>query len=359
MLNKLTIAARTLLIVGVMALFSFGSVYAQSPTPVNAPIVRAILFYDSQCPHCEYVREEVLPPLQSHYGNQLVITQLEINDARVYEVFLAALDQYGIPPEMQGVPFLIIGDVGLIGSEEIPEQFPGQIERYLAEGGVDYPQLPGLESLIISPVLPGDVVEQGPDPIANGLAIAIMLGMVTVLVYVTIAILQVFRKPKPERQRQSAPVSTRSWRDYALPGLALVGLGVAGYLAYVETTQTQAICGPVGDCNAVQSSPYARLWGILPIGVVGMVGYLAILIVWWVGKRKKSDLSQFSSLVLMGITLFGVVFSLYLTYLEPFVIGAVCAWCLTSAVIITALFLLVTPPALKTLSSISIPNHSS
>jgi uncharacterized membrane protein len=301
----------------------------------------------------------VLPPLQSHYGNQLVITQLEINDPRVYEVFLAALDQYGIPPEMQGVPFLIIGDVGLVGSEEIPKQFPGQIERYLAEGGVDYPQLPGLEVLINNSILPGDVVEQSPDSIANGLAIAIMLGMITALVYVTIAILQVFRKPKPESQRRLSPVSSRSWRDYAIPGLALVGLGVAGYLAYVELTQTQAICGPVGDCNAVQSSPYAKLWGILPIGVVGMVGYLAILIVWWVWGRKKSGLSQFSGLVLLGITLFGVIFSLYLTYLEPFVIGAVCAWCLTSAVIITALLLLVTPPALKNLSRIAIPNHSS
>jgi uncharacterized membrane protein len=103
----------------------------------------------------------------------------------------------------------------------------------------------------------------------------------------------------------------------------------------------------------------ATLWGILPIGVVGMVGYLAILIVWWAGRWKKNDLGQFSSLVLLGITLFGVIFSLYLTYLEPFVIGAVCAWCLTSAVIITALLLLVTPPALKTLSSFAIPNYSS
>jgi len=153
MFKKVTIMMGTLLIVGVMTLFTAWSVYAQSPTRTNAPIVRSVLFYDSQCPHCEYVREEVLPPLQSHYGDQLVITQLEINDPRVYEVFLAALDQYHIPPEMQGVPFLIIGDVGLVGSEEISEQFPGQIERYLAESGVDYPKLPGLESLVISPVL--------------------------------------------------------------------------------------------------------------------------------------------------------------------------------------------------------------
>ena len=50
---------------------------------------------------------------------------------------------------------------------------------------------------------------------------------------------------------------------------------------------------------------------------------------------------------ILGMALFGVLFSLYLTYLEPFVIGAVCAWCLTSAVIITLLMLLSLRPVLQ------------
>lgn len=49
------------------------------------------------------------------------------------------------------------------------------------------------------------------------------------------------------------------------------------------------------------------------------------------------------------MTMFGTLFSLYLTYLEPFVIKAVCAWCLTSAVIITLLMLVNTAPALQTM----------
>jgi uncharacterized membrane protein len=47
----------------------------------------------------------------------------------------------------------------------------------------------------------------------------------------------------------------------------------------------------------------------------------------------------------------GVLFSVYLTYLELFVIRAVCMWCLTSAVIITLLMLLAMPPALASLAS--------
>ena len=46
----------------------------------------------------------------------------------------------------------------------------------------------------------------------------------------------------------------------------------AGYLTYVETQLVQAVCGPVGDCNAVQSSSYARLFGVLPVGVLGASG---------------------------------------------------------------------------------------
>ena len=67
---------------------------------------------------------------------------------------------------------------------------------------------------------------------------------------------------------------------WIIPILCLIGFGVAGYLAYVETTQVEAVCGPVGDCNTVQQSEYARLFGILPIGVLGLFGYVAIFISW-------------------------------------------------------------------------------
>jgi uncharacterized membrane protein len=84
------------------------------------------------------------------------------------------------------------------------------------------------------------------------------------------------------------PAPTQRWAQAALPLLALVGLGVAGYLSYIETQELPAVCGPVGDCNAVQASPYARLFGILPIGVLGMAGYLLILAAWaWHRLRRR------------------------------------------------------------------------
>jgi uncharacterized membrane protein len=136
------------------------------------------------------------------------------------------------------------------------------------------------------------------------------------------------------------------------PALCVAGMGVAGYLAYVETTHVEAVCGPVGDCNSVQQSEYARLFGILPIGVLGLVGYIMILFAWGIGRLAKPRLAAYASLAMLGLTAAGLLFSIYLTFLEPFVIGATCAWCLTSAIIMTALFWLSITPARSPLSNL-------
>jgi uncharacterized membrane protein len=127
----------------------------------------------------------------------------------------------------------------------------------------------------------------------------------------------------------------------------LIGLGVAVYLAYVETQLVEAMCGPVGNCNAVQSSPYARLFGILPLGLLGMFGYLAILAGWLYLRLRRDRWALYVSLAVSGMTVFGVLFSIYLTYLEIYVIRAVCLWCLASAVIMTLLMILNVRPALQ------------
>ena len=123
-----------------------------------------------------------------------------------------------------------------------------------------------------------------------------------------------------------------------------MGLGVASYLTYVEMTQAEAVCGPVGDCNTVQQSEYTRLFGILPFGILGLAGYVMILLAWVIGRIASQRLAAYASLALLGLTAFGLLFSIYLTFLEPFVIGATCAWCLTSALIMTALLWLSLAP---------------
>jgi uncharacterized membrane protein len=300
----------------------------------NDAVVHAAMFWMSTCPHCHVVLEEVLPPLQQRYGDQLQILLIEVKSEQEWNWLVQTGTALGVPQEYLGVPFLIIGQRALMGSEQIPAELPGLIERHLAAGGVELPDLPGLSQALAA--TPASMVQ--PTPSGFGLAIAILAGMVVALAYTGAVALQRFKR------RPARPAS--AWPQVALPLLALIGLGVALYLAYVETQAVEAICGPVGDCNAVQASPYATLFGVLPVGVLGAAGYLAILAAWLWGRFGSGQLANYAPPAMFGLSLFGVLFSVYLTYLEPFVIGAVCIWCLTSAVIITLLMLLTLKPAL-------------
>lgn len=176
------------------------------------------------------------------------------------------------------------------------------------------------------------------------LAAAIMVGMIAALIYTGAMFARTWSG------RGDEPSSPPAWVDALIPGLVIVGLGVAGYLTYVETQAVPAVCGPVGDCNAVQTSPYAKLFGVLPVGVVGMIGYTAILVAWLWGRFRADRLADYVPLGVLGMTVLGVSFSVYLTYLELFVIHAVCMWCLASAVIMTLLMLLATPEAVASLA---------
>jgi uncharacterized membrane protein len=166
------------------------------------------------------------------------------------------------------------------------------------------------------------------DPAGNTLSVFVLAGMLCAFVWGT------HYFTRPERHLYELNVS------WLIPLLCLIGLVVAGYLAYVETAQVSAVCGPVGDCNTVQQSEYARLFGILPIGVLGLAGYVMIFLAWLGTRFGRNSIQNLAALALLGMTFAGTLFSVYLTFLEPFVIGATCAWCLTSAVVMTVLMLL-------------------
>jgi hypothetical protein len=113
----------------------------------SGPVVRAVLFWSESCPHCHQVMETDLPPLETKYGDQLEIKYVTISDAAGYRVWTEALEMFEVPPSQQGVPMLFIGDVVLVGSLDIPSELPGLIEQHLADGGVDWPAIPDIESM--------------------------------------------------------------------------------------------------------------------------------------------------------------------------------------------------------------------
>ena len=137
------------------------------------------------------------------------------------------------------------------------------------------------------------------------------------------------------------------WPAWVIPSLVVMGVGVAAYLSFIEMTHAEAVCGPLGDCNTVNQSEYAFLFGVIPVGVLGLVGYGVIFVLWALGRSGSGDIRQKAALGLWGAVLSGTLFSLYLTFLEPFVIGATCAWCLTSAVVMTLLLWAAAPLAAR------------
>jgi len=167
------------------------------------------------------------------------------------------------------------------------------------------------------------------DPAGNSLAVLVLLFMVASLLL----------KGYPPRARGTA------WPLWVVPALIVVGFVVAAYLSYIEVTQTAAVCGPVGDCNTVNQSRYAILFGVLPVGVLGLMGYVVVLALWALGGFGPEGLRDSATLGAWGAVLSGTLFSAYLTFLEPFVIGATCAWCLTSAVVMTLLLWASAPTA--------------
>ncbi len=362
----------------------------------SPPIVQAILFYSPTCPHCHQVINELLIPMQEDYGDQLQIIGIDTTDQAGSILYGLTVEHYEIPENKLGVPLLVVADTYLVGSMEIPARFPGIVMEGLAAGGLGWPDIPQLQEIVqdlppsADPAAPpennvqagaaagaaaeadtagalpaapeettaptavaaqpaaaqdleeaqgvlshaGDAAaEPPPDPAGFALAWIVLLGMAAALLY---ALRQIWRARPLLSENSVAP--TLGW---LVPLLALLGLGAASYLAYVEVNSVEAVCGPVGECNIVQSSPYAQLFGV-PIAIWGMLSYLAILALWAGERFLSSRGALWCALGLVLLTLFGTLFSIYLTLLELFAIKAICLWCLSSAVLTTSIMVLVT-----------------
>ena len=96
-------------------------------------------------------------------------------------------------------------------------------------------------------------------------------------------------------------------------------------------------CG-LGDCATVQSSEYARM-GPIPVSLIGVAGYAALLAAALVGVQPRHSNASIVPYALFLGSSAGLLFTGYLTYLEAYVIEAWCLWCLVSAGVILLIFL--------------------
>jgi uncharacterized membrane protein len=118
--------------------------------------------------------------------------------------------------------------------------------------------------------------------------------------------------------------------------LAASGVAVSAYLTLVHYRDDLLVCA-VGGCHTVQKSPYAELYGI-PVAILGLGMFVAMLLLGLL-RRLRPEVAETTTLVIFGLALAGTVFTVYLTYLELFVIDAVCQWCVLTALLTWALLL--------------------
>lgn len=135
-------------------------------------------------------------------------------------------------------------------------------------------------------------------------------------------------------------LSSESTRHpWAIIALAAFGLAVSVYLTVVHYTSAPIICLATSGCESVNQSVYAELAGI-PIALLGAGAYLAMLAVAFAEKPRLLSPNTVTT-ILFGISLSGTLYSAYLTYVELFVLRAICSWCVLSALAMTAIFVLV------------------
>ena len=143
---------------------------------------------------------------------------------------------------------------------------------------------------------------------------------------------------RAQKRTSEAPSPSRDWRVIAVAG---AGVLVAGYLGVTKLLGgSAAFCTAGSGCDVVQASRYAVLLGV-PTALWGVVAYVAV------GALSAAGLTRARWLAAFAIAAGAVGFSAYLTWLEVFVIRALCGYCLASAALAVALLvvLLWNPPA--------------
>ena len=121
--------------------------------------------------------------------------------------------------------------------------------------------------------------------------------------------------------------------------LALAGMGVAAYLTYTHYADKVVACGGFGKCETVQQSEYSTIAGV-PVALLGGLAAAALLAI-ALGRLSGLPLAvEWASLAALALTTASVAFAAYLTYIELFVLEAICVYCVALASIFATSWLI-------------------
>ena len=120
--------------------------------------------------------------------------------------------------------------------------------------------------------------------------------------------------------------------------LALAGIFISLYLTLYKLGIIGELSCSIGSCETVNTSKWATFLG-LPVAAWGLLFYLDVFAVALIGTFPRFENQPVISVVLVVQSAIGVLFSGWLTYLELAVIHAICIWCVTSACVVTLIFI--------------------
>jgi uncharacterized membrane protein len=120
--------------------------------------------------------------------------------------------------------------------------------------------------------------------------------------------------------------------------LALAGIFISLYLALYKLGVIGELSCSIGSCETVNTSKWATFLH-LPVAVWGLFFYIDVFLISVLGTTRSFENESLVSVLLVAEAAIGVLFSAWLTYLELGVIHAICIWCVTSAGIVTLIFL--------------------
>ena len=120
--------------------------------------------------------------------------------------------------------------------------------------------------------------------------------------------------------------------------LSLAGLLISAYLYLYKIGRIGSLACGTGGCETVQLGPWSRVAGV-EVALIGVLGYAGLLGLSLASLQPALAGLHWPVKLLAGLAGIGVLFSGYLTYLELFVIHAICRWCVASGVVILAIFI--------------------
>ncbi len=120
--------------------------------------------------------------------------------------------------------------------------------------------------------------------------------------------------------------------------LSLIGLLDSLYLTWIKLSNNVIMCTGLGGCDVVNTSEYASFAGI-PIALFGVLAYIVFLFL-LLYENRSEWIFENGPIILFGLSMIGFLYSLYLTYVEVFVIFAICPYCVVSAIMMTLIFVL-------------------